>query len=583
VTDLSDHPLAHRTVLTVPDAETLFEDVRRTSARWLLDRYGAAPLEPGRHRLDSATVLTNHTACLPDGSERAIRLQLREEKEEAVWRTTITALACEDTAAVSVGLEVFPDEGALARPGRPKLVRDLVAALRPEDGSARLTLDAQCVEAGGVETLMEVLCDPERRLPVVVAADPVRPPDDGLWSERLERIVRQSAGAASLYRLADLEAVDAFREAIGEGHGVAPGAVRTYLTDVDPAWGKDATRHRFLSAARMCDAEDRAWFGMVRAVQRLSTEAPLPRQLRTVLFPDETARLHGGQGHGRATTPVLPPPPSGACEGGSEAEDEGEGEGEGEASRLRREAEELRTALDRAREDLRQARLDAELSARSLAALEEQRDQAVAQAEEDMETALRAMDGEAAARSEVYVLRERLCEEGRYEETVVKEAAGAPDSFATVWERLDSLDGVLVTADAQRALELDDAQRGHIWAAKAWKGLRALNSYARAAKDGFKGGFYQYCSSPRSGGEWPRKQVALVESETTMNRWGEERIFPVPTGVDASGVAEMQSHLKIDSKGSTSPRVYFLDDTKGITGRVIVGYIGAHLTNTRTN
>jgi hypothetical protein len=77
--------------------------------------------------------------------------------------------------------------------------------------------------------------------------------------------------------------------------------------------------------------------------------------------------------------------------------------------------------------------------------------------------------------------------------------------------------------------------------------------------------------------------VALVESETTMNRWGEERIFPVPVGVDASGRAEMQSHLKIDSKGSTSPRVYFLDDTKGITGRVIVGYIGAHLTNTRTN
>ncbi|MER5479846.1 hypothetical protein ABT026_23185 [Streptomyces sp. NPDC002734] len=581
MTDLSDHPLAHRTVLTVPDAETLFEDVRRTSARWLLGRYGAAPLEPGRHRLDRATVLTNQTACLPDGSERAIRLQLREEREEAVWRTTITALASEDMAAVSVGLEVFPDEGARPRAGRPKLVRDLVAALRPEDGSARLTLDAQCVEAGGVETLMDVLCDPERRLPVVVAADPVRPPVDGLWSERLERIVRQAAGAASLYRLADLEAVDAFREAIGEDHGVAPGAVRTYLTDVDPAWGKDASRHRFLTAARMCDAEDRAWFGMVRAVQRLSTAAPLPRPLRRVLFPDETARRHGGREHGRpgigrgAAVPVLPPPPDTPPSSTNPDPDE--------AARLRGEAEKLRAELDRAREELRQARLDAELSARSLAALEEQRDRAVSQAEEDMETALRAMDGEEAARAEVYVLRERLCEEGRYEETVVKEAAGAPDSFASVWERLDSLDGVLVTADAQRALELDDAQRGHIWAAKAWKGLRALNSYARAAKDGFKGGFYQYCSSPQSGGEWPRKQVALVESETTMNRWGEERIFPVPTGVDASGMAEMQSHLKIDSKGSTSPRVYFLDDTKGITGRVIVGYIGAHLTNTRTN
>ncbi|MET8578669.1 hypothetical protein [Streptomyces sp. NPDC005012] len=570
MTDLSDHPLAHRSVLTVPDADTLFQDVRRTSARWLESRFGAAPLEPGRHRLDATTVLTNHTACLPDGTERAIRLQLREERDEAVWRTTITALASEDVAAVSVGLEVFPDRlraaGAHLGPGRPELVRDLVAALRPEDGSARLTPDAQCVEAGGVETLMDVLCDPDRRLPVVVAAQPVRPAAEGVWSERLERIVRQAAGAASLYRLADLEAVDAFREAIGEDHGVAPGAVRTYLTDVDPAWGRDASRHRFLSAARMCDAEDRAWFGMVRAVQRLSTEAPVPRPLRTVLFPHETApRPRAGADRGSAAPAALLPP------------------GPDEASRLRRENEELRAELDRVREDLRRAQEDAELSARAMASLEDRYAEAVVRAEEDMETALRAMDGEEAARSELYVLRERLCEEGRYEETVVKDPAGAPESFRTVWERLDTLDGVLVTADLQRALELDDAQRGHIWAAKAWKGLRALNSYARAAKDGFKGGFYQYCSSPRSGGEWPRKQVALVESETTMNRWGEERIFPVPEAVDASGTAEMQSHLKIDSKGSTSPRVYFLDDTKGITGRVIVGYIGAHLTNTRTN
>ncbi|WP_151771562.1 hypothetical protein [Streptomyces abyssomicinicus] len=579
MTDLSDHPLAHRAVLTVPGAETLFRDVRRTSSQWLEGRFGGTvPLTPGRHRLDKATVLTNHTAGLPGGTGRAIRLQLREERAEAVWRTTITALASRDMAAVSVGLEVFrdndtvfPDTGAHPAPGRPALVRDLVSALRPEDGSARLTLDAQSVEAGGVETLMDVLCDPERRLPVVVAAQPARPSADGLWSERLDRILQQAAGAASLYLLADLEAVDAFREAIGEHHGIAPGAVRAYLRDVDPGWGKDASRHRFVTAARMCDAEDRTWFGMVRAVQRLSTEAPLPRPLRTVLFPDESTRRRGTDGKGTAA-PDVPDAPALLLPPRAD-----------EASTLRRENERLRADLDRAREELRQARLDADLSARSTAALEEQRDLAVARAEEDMETALRAMDGEEAAKAEVYVLRERLCEEGRYEETVVKEAAGAPESFRTVWERLDSLDSVLVTADAQRALELDDAQRGHIWAAKAWKGLRALNAYARAAKDGFKGGFYQYCSSQQSGGEWPRKQVALVESETTMNRWGEERIFPVPETVDASGMAEMQSHLKIDSKGSTSPRVYFLDDTKGITGRVIVGYIGAHLTNTRTN
>ncbi|MGW4898389.1 hypothetical protein ACWEQL_40040 [Kitasatospora sp. NPDC004240] len=97
------------------------------------------------------------------------------------------------------------------------------------------------------------------------------------------------------------------------------------------------------------------------------------------------------------------------------------------------------------------------------------------------------------------------------------------------------------------------------------------------------GGFYQHCTSDRPGAvNWPHKQYAPAESETTMNKWGEERIFAVPIEVDPSGRKEMQAHLKIDSKGSTSPRVYFLDDTKGVTSQVIVGYIGPHLTNTKT-
>ncbi|WP_181805161.1 hypothetical protein [Streptomyces shenzhenensis] len=59
---------------------------------------------------------------------------------------------------------------------------------------------------------------------------------------------------------------------------------------------------------------------------------------------------------------------------------------------------------------------------------------------------------------------------------------------------------------------------------------------------------------------WPLEQLATAESDTTMNRWGAERIFAVPLDVAPSGHKEMQAHLKLDSKGSTSPRIYFLDD-----------------------
>ena len=36
-------------------------------------------------------------------------------------------------------------------------------------------------------------------------------------------------------------------------------------------------------------------------------------------------------------------------------------------------------------------------------------------------------------------------------------------------------------------------------------------------------------------------------------------------------------------EGLDCPRIHFMDNTKGTTGRVIVGYIGPHLTNTKTH
>ncbi|MEL5957454.1 hypothetical protein AADR41_22290 [Streptomyces sp. CLV115] len=46
----------------------------------------------------------------------------------------------------------------------------------------------------------------------------------------------------------------------------------------------------------------------------------------------------------------------------------------------------------------------------------------------------------------------------------------------------------------------------------------------------------------------------------------------------------MQAHMKLATRGQIAPRVYFLDDTKGMrgegAGRVIVGCVGPHLTNT---
>jgi len=36
-------------------------------------------------------------------------------------------------------------------------------------------------------------------------------------------------------------------------------------------------------------------------------------------------------------------------------------------------------------------------------------------------------------------------------------------------------------------------------------------------------------------------------------------------------------------RGTISPRIYFYDDSRGVTGKVVVGYRGSHLTSRKTS
>ncbi|MEY9893540.1 regulator of replication initiation timing [Catenulispora sp. MAP12-49] len=554
-------PLAYRSVLRAPSADSAFRDVRRVTEAWLAGKFDLAPPPAsGVHRLDAESMLTVQAAYV-HGDEQAIRLQLREDRLQATWRTTITAVTPPGPGAlIAVSLEVFSNSGTVPA-ARPKLIRDLVQALRPVDGPAPLTTHAQPVAPEGVHELIDVLCDPGRRMPVVLVARPLQPSLE--WNRRLQTIERECAGSASLYMLPDIKAVDSFRAAIGEHHRVAPGAVRTYLTEVDPAWRGDAPRHRFLPVARLSDPADQAWRGVYRTVQRLSTGAVMPEALRNVMFPDDDGRRRSAERQAALAVEVS----------------------SAELAQLTRENQDLRELLAGADEDLQEAARNEELSKQTIASQEEQLLDAWATMEDDADTAQRALDEAERARAESDILRRRLREAGQYEDAVVAEPpAGVPNSFEELWERLEWLDGILVTADKETALSLDESERARVWAAKAWNGLRALDSYAQAAKDGFNGGFYEHCKQGRAGTvTWPLKQVAMAESETTMNKWGFERVFAVPPEVDGSGRSEMQAHLKLEGKGSACPRIHFFDDAKGATGQIVVGYIGPHLHNTKTN
>jgi hypothetical protein len=142
------------------------------------------------------------------------------------------------------------------------------------------------------------------------------------------------------------------------------------------------------------------------------------------------------------------------------------------------------------------------------------------------------------------------------------------------------LTGIVLPDDACRDLaELDRRIEAGTWGRAAWRGLLALDAFARDTD--FRPGFWEWCRANRSAFGWPatQKKLAMRESQTVMatETLRAKRLFPVDEAVAPSGRVEMQAHLKIAEGGNHQiPRIYFHDDRHGPTGKVHIGYFGPH-------
>lgn len=178
----------------------------------------------------------------------------------------------------------------------------------------------------------------------------------------------------------------------------------------------------------------------------------------------------------------------------------------------------------------------------------------------------------------------------------VPEAAGLwspvdePEDLSTPRAALDAaadlLSHVVVTEHARDvARTLDSHGKAAVWGRRCWRVLADLDRYAatRVSHDGIANfrAFLSQVDDPSV----TATQVAIRESETVLasTRMRAERVRPVPVDVDPSGRALFVEHVRIESGGrGAAPRLYFFDDTSGRTGKVVVGYVGPHLTNAST-
>ncbi|MEV7781598.1 hypothetical protein [Kitasatospora sp. NPDC088351] len=499
------------------------------------------------------------------GTGRYHRRRLRTPAPHGTHQLTLTiATGAEGPTWVRLEAETHTTGSGVRTPCRvpvPELARTLLPLLDATDGPAAVHLSPQVLTAGQVGGLIDELCDPERRLPTVVASVPVNLGLDQWLADVVRPLCHQLPGLATAYVL-DPGARTEFNVAL-EYHTVYGGAVRTYLPEVDPASRQDGARHPVLARQRIEEDIRRAAGLLAREPRRLAAEQPLPPPL--------------------AAVPVLRvAPPSGA-----------------------------RADADRAAADAR-----AELAA---LVREERQDRAEQQARADeLELVRHSLrrerrrdrrrpapgDEQAGARhggAPVRGMTGRLCAGpgGAVLPTMPGGHSGpvgpagspshwidAPGTFTELMTRLGEFPLLSFTGDQKTTLALDGLQcAGASWARLTWDGLTALQEYAEAAVRGEAGGdFKQWCErTPAGCHRFPPRKAVRGESRTVFShtKWKRERMLPVPECVDVSRRAFMGAHLRIGG-GRTAPRLHYLDDCSG-SGRIYVGYIGLHLTNTRTN
>jgi hypothetical protein len=346
------------------------------------------------------------------------------------------------------------------------------------------------------------------------------------------------------------------------------GALRTYMPEVDPAVPSDGLRHRVMLASRIGADPQRVGAVLADLPRRLALEAPIPLALagvnRLLLTESRDARETAldaapetGQG---APFPVTAAGHELARELGKQAK---------RVERLRRERDE---ALLMAEEQ--EARANSLFAERqNLLAQLAEREQQVLQ----LESTARAF-------------RQRLIEAGVPADSLIPLEAtpdAPPGEFAELLDWIERhLPRVEYTGDIAEPLGLDSSPESSTWVRSSWEALRALQAYAEVkAERGFAGDFRAWCMNPPSPYEYiisPNK-VKMDESETvhTRPRWRQERVFRVPPEVDPDGRVFMGAHITIgaSANGRINPRLYFHDGVLK-TGRIYIGYIGRHLTNT---
>lgn len=168
-------------------------------------------------------------------------------------------------------------------------------------------------------------------------------------------------------------------------------------------------------------------------------------------------------------------------------------------------------------------------------------------------------------------------------ELVQRFESGAPEKYGAITKYVVFSDLDRAIKDAEKVDE-GDSQGGY--PARFWEYVLVLRDYAiECLEHGFSGSVHDYLNSDSvRGRKCPTERHKANESESVQNnsRARRERTFRVPETVVPEGKMFMRAHFAPTHRDRRAPRMYYYADLEN-TKKIYIGYLGVHLTNSKTN
>lgn len=536
-------------------------------------------------------------------------------------------------------LQTDRDE-AISSISTPRLVRSILERAPAHDGLARLAGSPTVVSPDDVGELLAVIKDSTRISPIIVGAS-IATEADAKWMRLLANLTRESTGVAAVYAL-NAGAVEPLNRLMPGSHQVLRGRVRTFLPHVDLAATDDGLRHRFLGPNTLANnivdkdrlsvhqalafthaesarrrlielqipADIRRSMEILTAEElRLSRKVRTNEALREVSLSRPTASSDGDLGplpsSAETTTGTVITAPHEQRRGeDSPPSDDARSESARFMSRLQHLMGRLLgrkpegDLLQEVEDAITRSAVEAEIAAQQAdelldkaAALEQENFELKAQLQDvELEAAIEAEEALDASRRAAYY-RDALRGAQRFDALVVPEDdAGwlAPESVQEMIETLVSGNHrirrfVVFTGDRGAVNEVDKRDQVGRYARTFWDYARVLHDYAKARESGYQGNVHMYLSDDDApaGHKCSPHRHASTESDSTQQQWADERLFPIPPEVAEGRRVLMLAHFKPTHDSQFAPRMHYFDDTAK-SGKIYIGYIGRHLTNTIT-